>query len=279
MKQKRMLLVALNGYPDQVVEDKKTVAALSHCSWFTHVVLRLPTWQDAPDALQWPLVRRAMANIRKSRKILVLGRNLTGGWPKRQKPKIAPGDLVDADFYKKAVWRLQAEADSLGCECFLETEPYGKSTNVMSRFLRREIRFPNYAKVRAAIHRAVAKAVAATGGVNYVMPSSSYYPNAYQWLFSNLGKWKVTESTYWLNNASEMPDVRPPRGVDFTLDIGGTACALDGHGLYHTVEEVKALAKDWKKTLVNYPENQGIIVYAARVGLGKLIRSKKWDKR
>ena len=272
----RAILVVLGFFPDQVEQDAAIVRALKKTSWFTHIFLKLPAWQEMPHALLDKRVQTAISNVKTARKKVVLFRNLWPSWPTRANKfagMATVDDLVIPDYYRTAVHMLRDEADHLGVQCGMDAEPYNKRVSEVAQFLRGKLAaWSEGEDIRAAAN-------AVKGQLDFVLPSDSYSPDTYPWLFAEMGKLRCSESTYRMPDGRIRPLIKPPLGMKHLIHLWGTACSLSGRKGTQTPEQVKKMyLRRSKDMLIHSPENVGIWCYVRRQELAAVLASKRWER-
>lgn len=268
MKWKRILYFPLSLFPWQLYQDARNVMALKRLQWFTHVFLKLPAWQEVRRVAKFPLVLRAIHNIRESGAKIIWARNLWPSYLARADVEVTRRNLTDTTFYVRACERVRAEADAIGIKwcsgCGLDIEPYNANRVPLSRYLR-----SNIPPARRRLINASARA--AKGMVDFITPCSSYRTWYYPYMFTEMGVNAMTQNTYYLESAHDRIVTNPPNHVDEHLDVWGHA--MSGKG--RTIEEVKAFNVQAMKAR----GFSGQFCWIPKAKIATTIADKQWEKR
>ncbi len=256
--------------------DARIVEALDSpgLSWFTHVLLHVPSWQEYPDAANHPLVLKAVEQCRKRGVPVIWGRWLWVAWP-RDGREAHINDHFDPSFYERTIRTVKREAKALGAVgTVLDVEPYGACPQ------RASIKRTNLtADQRHRMQRAIEQAVSVAEPVTYVFPTSSPRPGAFHWALTGLGELRCDARTYYTEPPRyRVPKIRPPEGCVHRLDLWGTYVGLGGPkdtlagGLTKlTIDQAKAL--ELPRIKRDYPECRGIWVYVDHAQLPEVLRA------
>lgn len=260
----RILYVLLRLRKDTIQDDTRIVNALRQADWFTHVFLIVMSWQERPDAPRNPIVQRALAICRERGIHVIWGRWLWVAWPsdKLEAPMPAADSHFDPTYYATAIATLKAEARSLGAVgTFLDAEPYGHSAQKPTLKFRKLDDDD-----RRRIQTAVAKAVAHSGPVDFIYPTSSAHAFHYAWPLAGLGRLRCDSKTYYSKEPDQVPKIRSPDGYEHRMDLWGCNVGLGRPqdqrkgGRRLTVKDVKSL--DLSLIRKRYPHCKGVWVYA-----------------
>lgn len=265
----RALYLLLKLRDDTADTDRAIVDALSSLTWFDHVILVVPSWQDKPDAANHPLVRRAIDTCKVRGIRVIWGRWLWQAWPIAD---VSPRHL-DPIHYACAIARIKAEAALLGADgTHLDMEPYAGASE------KDHLRTPLTLEQQVQIRAAAMTAVEAAGPVDYIRPTSSNSPLHFCWSLLELGEHLCDSKTYYVKAPDyEVPKVSPPPWCKHLIDIWGCNVGLGrpedvvAGQLKLTADDVKTL--DLSAIRWMFPECKGIWVYADYDILAKVIRS------
>lgn len=160
----------------------------------THVMLEYRNPADGPWYAE-RRVRKAIEMVKKSDAKLIWCRDLWARWVVKD-AKFA--DLFEPQYYIKQIQSLQADAKEMGADFVaLDTEPYGNSP--MKLYLRGKDRIRlSYGK-RRQIKLAVEKVVQKIGKIDFIFPASSTSKDHPWNILSDLGKFRISEHTYYDN--------------------------------------------------------------------------------
>lgn len=259
-KPMRIIHCQLKLRNDTTDEDVGKVHALYYAArdWATHVAFVGPSWPEVPDAINHLTVRHAMLHCRRWNLPVIWGRWLWVGWPSDKLEAPMPGIAahMEPGYYAAAIANLKAEARSLGAVgTMLDAEPYGGS--VQKVILKNELHLnPGYP---LAIRDAIEDAVAVTGQVDFITPTSSMNPNGYQWPVAGLGKWGMDQKTYRVKTADGHVNANPPDGVEHKVHVWGHWVGENAL----SVADVKAFDMDVVRQ--RYPECIGQWLYADKL--------------
>jgi len=268
----RILFVSPSLYDQKADRDADLIDALRApgLSWFTHVILKVPSWQEYPDAPDHLLIKHAL-NICRDRGIPVIwGRNLWVSWPEfvdGTKFNFVPpipdaSSQYDPAYFAAALATVSAEARRIGAVgTFLDTEPYGDSVHKLS-LKSAELTEALQSRIRSAVQIAVASA----GRVDFVYPSSSGRATHFAWPLLELGQWRCDSKAYYTTAPDyQLPKINPPTCIEHRLDLWGCNVGLGrpedvvGSQVKLTIADVMAL--DLSVIRQQHPDCRGIWVY------------------
>lgn len=259
----RLLYVPLTLRPERADRDAAIIDALRApgLSWFTHVIVNVPSWPEQPDATEHYLVKHAL-NVCRARDLPVIwGRNLWTTWPDLVSgpPLPTAESHYDPAFYASAIATLKAEARRIGAAgTFFDAEPYGNGAQVP---LKRAVL---NSAVQARMRWAANLAVGAAGPVDFIYPSSSSAPTRYVWPLTVLGISRCDAKTYYTKGPGyKLPKIEPPPSYEHRLDLWGANVGRPGD--HHngqpklSIDDVLALDLDLIQLI--HPECRGLWVY------------------
>ncbi len=208
----RILYVSLSLRRDSLERDTRNVEALRFAPrrGITHVMLKVPSWQEVPDAPDHPLIERALRICRDAGMEVIWARNLWVAYPKLVRGPPVPEDChLDASFYAAALRRVKTEAKRLGVSASaLDAEPYAYSPQKAIK----GVDVPT--SVLRAMRSAIADAVAKEGQVDFVTPTASGSSARYPWAVRGLGRRWIDQKTYRVRKRGKLRRLRPPVGFE-----------------------------------------------------------------
>lgn len=156
----------------------------------THVMILYMHRADA-DWKEKPSVRQAIEIVKKSDAKLIWCRDV---WPYYKNEGIKLNDFFNSDYYVREIRYLRAEAEEMGADfTALDTEPYGKSP--MKKYLKTSHKLTS--RQFEHLKASVAQAVKTAGEVDFVLPAGSARPAHPYYVLASLGKFKISEYTYY----------------------------------------------------------------------------------
>lgn len=224
------------------------------------VLLALPSWQEAQNAIRHPLVQRVIHLCDGCGFDLYWGRRLWITWQSHANPREQhKSDVYNPAYYAAYLSRLHAEVSAIGAKgTFAECEPYG-DTIFKPWFKSDGFTWWQRRKVLAGI--AAAKQVAPAATMAY--PAGGRHPEQFAWSMRYLGEQFLHSSTYKLQHPEQVY-ATPPRRMPLQLDWWGSWVTATGDGKTGalTIEQYRGL--DWAEIRSAYPELQGSWIFAAR---------------
>lgn len=226
------------------------------------ILLVVPSWQEAPDALCNNLVRRiaTTCSLTGNSVNVYWGRRLWITWANLADYPQHKWDVYDPAYYAAFLSRLAAEAKAIGAlGTFAECEPYGDKLHT-EWFKRDGFGSWNRRKVLKAIQAAKRVAPAAT----MAYPAGSMDPRHYSWPMRNLGKEFLHSKTYKVQDPAQVR-LNPPSGYAVNMDWWGSWVTTTGDGKTGplTVEQYQDLSWDDIRMLYNYPGLKGSWIFTA----------------
>lgn len=278
---RRVLYLLLKLTDKDEKQDERVVAAIADwAGWGTDVAIVVPSWQRFPDAARHRLVRRAVRSCRKNGLRAIWGRWLWVAWPSEgfQAPMPDKDGYLDAEYYATGIAIVTQEARAMGAvAAFLDAEPYARSTVKHIK----QARFN--ADNRFYIDQAIRHALAVTGPVAMIYPTTSARSTHYAWPFADLGLLDWDRTTYYLDDPSDDVVVRPPTGYEHHRGawlwgsfVTPTSERI-GTGDNWTVSIAKAKTFKMADVIKRFPRCKGRFFY---LGDGdKLVNTlRKWSK-
>lgn len=189
-----------------------------HVRWPTHLLIVTRSWQETPDALDHSVIEYVVRICKYFGLPIIWGRWLWVGWPSDKLEAPMPGETcyVLPEYHATAIARVQAEAYSIGAAgTMLMAEPDGQP--LVEAHL--QAGFDDIS--RGLMQRAIRRAVAVTGQVDFIYPAGSSDPRSYAWSVVDLGKLRLIHKTYELTTADGKVVMHPPDGVKAKLDLWG----------------------------------------------------------
>lgn len=252
-----LLYVGLSLLPQAEEWERSWVNALGvAASGIDGILLALPSWQEAPDALQHELVKDALEQCRRHELDVYLGRDLWIRWKGHSPYQQQRDDAVSAAYYASYLSRLDGEARAIGAKgTFAECEPYG-DTIFKPWFKQDGFSAAEFNRVLTAIGKARSVAPAAT----MAYPAGGQHSNHYSWALRYLGKESLHSKTYQVR-APYAVNAAPPMFYPLQLNWWGSwlkAAGPAGSGPL-TVAEFRLM--DWDAVRAQHPEFKGVWIY------------------
>ncbi len=220
------------------------------------ILLALPSWQEAPNALEHDLVQKTLHKCRVHGIDVYLGRDLWIRWKARSPYKQSKLDVFNPAYYAAYLSRIDAEARAIGAKgTFVECEPYG---DTIFKPWFKQAGFDQSERQR--VLKAVAEATAIAPPVTFAYPAGGRRPNHYSWPLRYLGDQFLHSKTFQVRDPKRLR-ATPPSGHKLQLNWWGSwlkAADKPGSGPL-TVGEFLSL--DWPGIRTELPELQGVWIY------------------
>ena len=221
------------------------------------VLLKLPSWQEAPDALDHELVKKTIDICRAHDIDLYLGRNLWITWKVKSSYQQQLEDVYDPAYYTAYLSRIHAEAKAIGAVgTFVDCEPYGDT--IFKPWFKPDGFTPGE---RLRVLEAIRAATQKVPPVDLAYPAGGMMPNHYSWATRYLGREFLHSKPYRVRHVEDLR-ATPPPGMPLQLDWWGTWLGIEQvpNGPL-TLAEFEAL--DWAAIKTVHPEVKGAWVMAA----------------
>lgn len=191
--------------------------------WCGGIILKLPAWQEAPDALSDRLVKQAIWACKCYGIPFYLARNLWISWPDLARRATGEvqylDDPVNLWYYHAFLAGLYAEAKDVGAAgTGVDAESYG---DCLFNFKTGRFAENTRARVREAMRRA-AGAIGEMGHVDLVYPAGSTYAKHVVWTFREFGKTFLHHKTFIAKRVHHLPPMNPPEGEKVQLNYWGS---------------------------------------------------------
>jgi hypothetical protein len=261
-----MLFIGLNLLEDLREQEDGIVEAIGSLNGsVTWILLNLPAWQQAPDALCHPLVELALVECRRARIGVNLGRDL---WPRWGGAAFdhRPFDVYNSAYYAAYLSRLDAEARAIGAAgTWAYCEPHGNSS------YKETFKKYGFGLGRRLVQRAIARALRVAPPVTFAYPAGGRDAKHYSWTMRRLGKQFLHRKTDQLRRPEDLR-MTPPGGERAQVDWWGSwLTTVDGGGFGPLlVREQRNL--NWHAIQAAFPECQGYWLHAAASELAEVMR-------
>lgn len=275
----RLLHVSLwlsEGREDKEAADVDALRLPAIGDWFTDVWVKVPSWQEKPDAENHFLVRYARDICRDRGVRFWWGRNLWVAWP--------PGNLeygegtsrshFEPQYFATAISNLRWESKMLGAEGFgFDAEPYGQGPATV------RVRKSMEVYERRYMEWAIKGGMKAAGAPMLIYPHGSFNPKWFAWPVGELGVRGISSAvTYYAMSAEDLVtqnrEPKPPEGYKFAPYYWGVWAGREGQehaGMkVLTVEQVKSI--DVGKIQETYPSVRGLFVYVQSGSMGEILK-------